>query len=80
MADVEQILEGLQPVPRVSVLDPASLDLGDGEDVADFVAQLETLSKTDAEITGALAEALKKAKLRTVAGELSQRVADITAG
>jgi hypothetical protein len=80
MADVEQILEGLSPAPRVSILDPASLDLGDGEDVADFAGQLEVLNKTDAEITGALAEALKKANLRTVAGELAQRMVDISAG
>jgi hypothetical protein len=80
MAEVEQILEGLRPAPRVSVLDVTSLDLADGEDVADFVAQLETLSKTDAEITGAIAEGLKKAKLRSIAGEVQQRVANIKTG
>jgi len=80
MAQVEQILEGLSPAPRVSILDAASLDLAEGEDVADFVTQLKTLNKTDAEITGAIAEALKKAKMRSITGEVQQRIADIKIG
>jgi len=80
MAEVEQILEGLQPAPRASILDPASLDLGDKEDAADFVEQLKVLNKTDIEITSAIAEVLKKAKQRNIAGEVQQRVADIKAG
>jgi len=80
MADVEQILEGLLPPPRVSVLDPAVLGLGDGGDVANFARQLKDLHKTNAEITGAIAEALKTAKLRSITAEISQRMADITAG
>jgi len=80
MLDVEQILESLQPAPRVSILDPASLDLGDKEDVADFVAQLKVLNKTDAEITAAIAEALKKARPVSIATEVQQRFAEIKAG
>jgi hypothetical protein len=80
MAEVEQILEDLQPAPRVSILDPVNLDLGDKEDVADFVEQLKVLNRPDTEITAALAEALKKAKQRNITGEVQQRVADIKAG
>jgi len=80
MAEVEQILEGLQPAPRVSILDPAGLDLGDKEDVADFIEQLKVLQKTDTEITAVLAEALKKARAVSIATEIQQRLADITAG
>ena len=80
LADVEALLEQLHPAPRISVLDPASLDLAEKEDVADLVAQLKVLGKTDAEITTAIAEALKKAKPRSMAGEVRQRIADIKAG
>jgi len=80
MAEVEQILEALQPAPRVSILDSANLDLGDKEDVADFVKQLKVLNRPDAEITVAIAEALKKAKQRNITGEVQQRVADIASG
>jgi len=80
MAEVEQILENLQPAPRVSILDPVSLDLGDREDVVDFIEQLKVLNRPDVEITVVIAEVLKKAKLRSIAGEVQQRVADIRAG
>lgn len=79
-ADVESILESLNPVPRISVLDPVQLDLAESEDVADFVSQLNVLNKTDAEITAAIADALQTAKTRSIAGEVRQRIADIRAG
>jgi len=80
MIDVEQILEGLQPAPRVSILDPVSLDLGDKEDAADFIRQLEFLHKTDVEITAAIADALKKARPVGIATEVQERFAQIKAG
>jgi hypothetical protein len=80
MLDVEQILQSLQQQPRISILDPAGLDLVEKEDVADFIEQLKVLNKTDIEITSAIAEVLKKAKQRNITGEVQQRVADIKAG
>jgi 5S rRNA maturation endonuclease (ribonuclease M5) len=78
--DVEGILQELHPTPRLSIIDPASLDLGEAEDVADFVQQLRVLQKSDAEITTAIADALKTAKTLSIAGEVRQRIADIRAG
>jgi hypothetical protein len=80
MLDVQQILETLQPAPRISVLDPASLDLAEKEDVADFVGQLEVLQKSDTEITAALAEVLKKAVPVSIATEVQERFAQIKIG
>lgn len=78
--DVEQILQSLQQQPRISILDPAGLDLVEKEDVVDFIEQLKVLNRPDAEITAAIAEALKKARAVSVATEIQQRLADITAG
>ena len=80
LAEVEGILDSLHPSPRVSVIDPAAIDLCPGEDVVDFVRQLQVLGKTDAEITAGIDAALKTAKVRSVAGEVRQRIADIAAG
>jgi len=80
MLDVEQILQSLQPQPRISILDPTGLDLVEKEDVVDFIEQLKVLNRPGAEITTAIAEALKKAKPVSIATEIQQRLADITAG
>ena len=80
MSDVRQILQSLTPPARISVLDPSTLDLAEGEDVADFVSQLKVLGKQDAEITYALSEVFKTAKVVSVSTEVRQRFADITAG
>ena len=80
MADVEQLLQALQPLPIISFLEPTSLDLAEHEDAADFVEQLKILGRTDAEIITAIAEALKKAKPLSIATEVQQRLADIKSG
>jgi len=80
MADVESILQGLHPAPRLSLIEPSSLDLAEREDVVDFVEQFHVVGKNDAEITTAIAEALKTAKTLSIAGEVRQRIADIRAG
>jgi hypothetical protein len=80
MADVEQILQTLQPPAIISFLEPTSLDLAEHEDAADFVQQLKVLGRTDAEITTKIAEALKKAKPLSIASEVQQRLADIKSG
>ncbi len=48
--DVRTRLEELDPATRVTMLDPAALDMVRGEDVVDFVEQLRILGKADAEI------------------------------
>jgi hypothetical protein len=80
MLDVQQILESLQPAPRISILDPTGLDLGEKEDAADFVVQLQVLNRPDAAITTALADALKKARPVSIATEVQQRFAEIKLG
>jgi len=80
MLDVQQILESLQPAPRILVLDPTRLDLVEKEDAFDFIAQLKILNRPDAEITAAIAEVLKKARPLSITTEVQQRVADIKAG
>jgi len=79
-ADVEGILQGLHPAPRLSLVDPASLDLGEHEDSADFIEQLQTVSQSADEITKSLAEAIGTARTLSIAGEVRQRIADIAAG
>lgn len=80
LADVQSILQNLEPVPRISIVDPAQLDLAEKEDVVDFVEQLKVLGKTDAEITSAIESAIKSAKPVSVSNQVRQRIADISAG
>jgi 5S rRNA maturation endonuclease (ribonuclease M5) len=82
MADVQQILQELHPPARISILNPADAELTDeGEDVADFVSQEKNVfHKQPPEITCALSQALKKAKVVSVSTEVRQRFADISAG
>ena len=80
MADVQEILQSLQPPARISILDPANADLAEKEDAADFVSQLKILGKSDAEITLSLSEFFKTAKVVSITTELRQRLSDITSG
>jgi len=79
-ADVEGILRELQPATRLSIIEPSRLDLGEHEDAADYVEQLQVLGKTDAQITTAIDGALATARALSIASEVRQRIADIAAG
>jgi 5S rRNA maturation endonuclease (ribonuclease M5)/KaiC/GvpD/RAD55 family RecA-like ATPase len=79
-ADVEGILQTLSPAPKISIVDPANLDLAEHEDIADFVQQLQALEKSDAEITASLDEIFRKAKVLSIASEVRQRFSDIQTG
>lgn len=74
------ILETLEPQPRIAWLDPADLDLQEKEDAADFIAQLEGLEKTEAEITAELHAAIGKAKPLGPLDKLHQRMRAIMSG
>ncbi len=59
---VKSLLLQLQPAPRISIVNPARLDLGDGEDVVDYVDQMKVLGKTSEEISATLRRVLGEAK------------------
>jgi hypothetical protein len=80
MADVQEILQSLTPPARVSILDPANADLAEKEDAANLISQLTCLRKQDAEITLALSEFFKTAKVLSTTTELQQRLDDIKSG
>ena len=79
-ADVEGILQGLSPAPRISIVSPSELDLAEHEDAADFVSQLQITGRTDAEIKAAIDSAIKKAGIVSLTAAVRQRIADIRAG
>ena len=80
MHQVEGILQQLQPAPRISILEPADLDLQGKEDAADFIEQLETLYTDRAEIQAAILEALNKAKPRGIASSVHELIEDAISG
>lgn len=74
MADVEKILQNLEPAPRISVLEPTELDLDEKEDAADFVEQLQNASCSKAEIQQELQDTLSKAKPKGIAAEVGNHI------
>jgi hypothetical protein len=80
MRDVASRLAQLKPASRISRIDPASLDLGEGEDVADLVTQFRTLGKTDAEIAAELRRVLDGARTAGPLDGYRQRQAAIARG
>ena len=43
MQQVETILQSLEPSPRISMIEPADLDLQEKEDAADYIEQLDSI-------------------------------------
>ncbi|HOL90110.1 MAG TPA: AAA family ATPase [Anaerohalosphaeraceae bacterium] len=77
--EVQTILEGLGA--RVKVIDPAALDLTDGEDAKDYIDQLKNAGYSDLEIKRNLSGVFTtKAKSTGPAAELQTHLADIGAG
>ncbi|MBA7621571.1 hypothetical protein ES703_28935 [subsurface metagenome] len=74
------ILETTDPKPRIAWLEPGDLDLGEREDVADFVEQLQTLGRTEAEISTELHRVIAKAKPLGPLDKLHRRVDAIMTG
>ncbi|MDO8302020.1 MAG: hypothetical protein Q7T18_02150, partial [Sedimentisphaerales bacterium] len=79
-ADIRKIVESLSPPARVKIIDPADLDLKDGEDVVDFVQQLKNAGKDEIEIKKNLIEVFSRAKSTGPASDLQVMFADIGAG
>ena len=80
MSKVERIIEGLRPQASIAAIEPSSLDLGPKEDVADYVAQLETLGGSNGDITTKLREVLAGAVSRGIAAGVEQIIEDTIAG
>ena len=80
MRQVNSILETIEPKPRIAWLEPSELDLGEKEDVANFVEQLQTLGKTDAEITKELHRVITGARPLGPLDKLHRRIDAITTG
>lgn len=77
MEQVEAILQKLDPAPRISVIDPASLDLGKKEDAADFPQRLKAM---DIEVREGMHEAIRRAKPKGFASGVSERIELMIAG
>lgn len=77
MAEIEQILNQIEPKPRISTLEPAELDLANKEDVADYIDQCRAAGLDTAQ---ALTEAIQRARPKTAAAGVGQRIEDIIEG
>lgn len=80
MRQIEGILEKLEPTPRISIIEPADLDLHDKEDAVDFIKQLETLHIDKAQIQAAILETLNKARPKGIAEGVNVLIEDTIAG
>ena len=78
--DATQSLASVEPAPRLSFIDPADLDLAEGEDAADFIEQLEITCKDRSEIQAALSEILNKAKPKGFAAEVAEGIEEAICG
>ncbi len=77
MKQVEEILEKLEPAPRISAIEPADLDLLQKEDAADFIEQAKTAGL---EIRTELYNVLQGAKPKGIAAGVSDRLEAIISG
>jgi len=75
--EVREILQQLEPPPRVFMVEPSSLDLHDGEDVTDWIEQLKVVGR---DIKEALEQVFVSAKEQSVVGELSRMIEDTISG
>ena len=80
MRQVEGVLQNLEPVPRISLLEPADLELGDKEDCVDFIKQLEALHADKTLIHAAIREALDIARPRGIAAGVGELIEDTISG
>ena len=80
MAEVETILRSLEPAPHISTVEPSDLDLGDKEDSADFVGQLEVLHNDGTKVQKGVLEALRRAKPRGIAAGVGELIRDTISG
>jgi hypothetical protein len=79
-ADVQKILRGLSPPAQVAVINPADIDLRDGEDVVDYVRQLQAAGNDELAIKKSLGGVLDKAKMSGPAAEVECHFENIFSG
>ncbi len=77
MEQVETVLQKLEPTVRISVIDPASLDLGEKEDAADFPQRLKAMG---IDVRDGMHEAIRQAKPKAVISGVSERIEAMIAG
>ncbi len=77
MQQVESILQKLELAPRISIIEPADLDLAEKEDAADYIEQIKTIG---ADVCNELFRAIQQAKPKGMAAGVSERIEDIISG
>ena len=77
IAQVDSILRMLEPAPRISIIDPADLDLQKKEDAADYIEHLQAVR---GDVCLALTEAFNRAKPKGIAATLAERIEDTISG
>lgn len=80
MQQVAELLEQIEAKPRVSYIEPNDIDLGDKEDVADFVQQLQAVDKTAADISTELHRLISKARPKGPLDKIRKRFRAIATG
>jgi hypothetical protein len=80
MADVERICQGLQPAPRIALIDPSDLELVEKEDAFDFIEMWKHIDPDPAKVTAAIQGALQKAMPRSIAAGVVEMIERTIAG
>jgi hypothetical protein len=80
MKQVQEILQTLEPQPRVAWIEPKNLDLAEKEDVADLIAQLQVLERTVGEIETELRRIISQARPIGPLDKLHRRFEEIAQG
>ena len=80
MRQIQEILQKLEPKPRIAWIDPKNLDLAVKEDVADFIEQWRTLGRTDEQIETELRQVITRAHPVGPLEKLHHRLEEIIQG
>lgn len=80
MTQVESILQQLSPAPRISLIEPEDLDLGEKEDAKDFIKQLEVLHSDKAQIQKEIHKALSQATARGIVSDMVTEIEGVIDG
>ncbi len=80
MRQVHELLATLEPQPRVAMIEPKNLDLGDKEDSADLIDQLRTIGRSDVEIEMELRRIIAGARVAGPLEKLQRRFEAIVHG
>lgn len=78
--DVEEKLNMLDQPPRISIIDPADLDLQEKEDAADYILQMSSLYTDKQTLISEAYKVFDCAKTKSVAGKLHDHYRSIIEG